>query len=390
MKKYFILLILILLRFPFAQTQNTMELGDSAFASLLTVGAGDEFYEVFGHTALRFCDSANNIDLVFNYGSFDDFEDNFYLKFARGKLNYCVIAQYFNDFIFEYTYFGRQVWEQRLMLTDDELRSLFHALVVNVQPENMYYAYDFFRDNCATRVHDMVVDNLKGRSLILPPGIPEPRKRTTLRDLVHKYTNGVMPWWQTGIDILLGARCDRPINREQHLFAPIEMMNQYDTIALSDGARVAGGTTVLLSDTREPQRALPSPTLVTGLLLAAVVLLSVMALRRGWKLLWLDGTLFTLAGLTSLLLLFLWFGSDHWCTKWNMNLLWANPLLLFLLARLRKPNRKATIAALCCIGLMLLMWLVGLPQHFSTPLMLIALTLATRLAFRLKKDGYLK
>lgn len=377
MKKLFTILVFTILSINISHSQMSLQLGDSAFASLLTCGAGNEFYEVFGHTALRICDSTNHIDLVFNYGSFDDFEDGFYLKFAKGMLNYCVMAQIFSDFMFEYMFFGREVWEQKLDLTHDEVRSLFKALVINSQPENMYYSYDFFRDNCATRVHNIIENNLDNRRFVHSEKMPG---HTSFRDLVQKYTVDEMPWWETGIDILLGARCDRAITERQYIFAPIEMMQQYDTICTSDGKPLANAREKLLPDQREPKAKNISPTLAFVLLFIVVLALSLFGQQKGWKLLWLDGILFGLAGLISLLLLYLWLGSDHWCTKWNFNLLWANPLFLVLLFRLRKKSPILRKIVLGCLALMLLIWIIGWPQHFSTVQMLIALTLAIRTA----------
>ena len=381
MKRPLIILILLLLGIVPLRAQQIPELGDSAFASLLTCGQGDEFYETFGHTAIRICDSVNRIDLVFNYGSFDDFEDNFYLKFARGQMDYCVVAQYFDEFMFEYMYYGRSVWEQQLNLTKEELARLFKALIINIAPENMYYSYDFFRDNCATRVTDIVASTLQNRQFPKPEF---PAERTTYRDLVHRYTSQPMPWWELGIDILIGARCDQRLNQSQYMFAPIEMMYQYDTLRFTDDSAVAQSTRQLLFDRRIQKHSGLRPPLVFALLLLVVAILTILAPRKGWSLLWLDYILFAAAGLVSLLLLFLWFGSDHWCTKWNFNLLWANPLFLWLLFRLRKPGKKVLIATLAFLALLLLIWLVGWPQQFSVTIMLIAITLALRITARLK------
>lgn len=348
---------------------------------MLTCGPGDEFYECFGHTALRICDTAARIDVVFNYGIFSFEEPLFYLKFARGTLKYQLAVESFEGFMSEYDYYGRGVWEQRLSLTREELERLFAMLLENAKPENKYYSYDFFRDNCATRVDDMIIAALgKGR------GIAEDGKKgeLTYRDLLYKYNKG-MPWWQLGVDILLGARCDQRIDGRQMRYMPLEMMAQYDTLLLADGSRLCEGRRELLVESREPTEKGVSPTLVMWIVLAAVGGLSLYGDRKGWKLYWLDGVLLGMAGLLGLLLLLLWFGCDHWCTKWNMNLLWANPLLLWLLVRLRKAGKRELLLMVFVLLALIVGWPLW-PQHFNGAVLPIVLMIVARGSVRMR-DG---
>ena len=365
-------------------TANGQQLSPSAFASLMTCGAGDEFYENYGHSALRICDSVNNLDVVFNYGTFDFDVDHFYLRFAHGSLDYHLAVYSFNNFMFEYSYYNRAVWEQRLLLNDEELNRLYSMLMENAKPENKYYKYDFFRDNCATRIDDAIMaalDTLCGTQRSTMPQ----ECRTSYRDLLYKY-NTAMPWWKLGTDILLGARCDRPMDTKQFRYIPFEMMNQYDTLVLADGRRLTECERQLLTDKRTPMRKGVSPTLVFWLLFAVIAAITLYGNKRGWKLIWLDAIIFGSAALISLLLLYLWFGSNHWCTKWNLNLLWANPLLWWPLLRLRKPKRADSLPIIA----MILLMIVGLPfwpQHFNSAVIPIALIILVRLSARLVESG---
>ena len=201
-------------------------LSDSAFASLITCGPGDEFYTTFGHSAIRINDSVNNIDVVYNYGTFDFDTPHFYWKFARGRLNYCLSRSSFDNFMFEYSMEGRAVWEQRLRLSSQELNNLFIALETNYMPQYRYYLYDFFRDNCATRVRDMVFHSLCHRSVS-----PETTTDTNLsyRNILYRSTAHCLLWWRLGIDMALGLRCDKRCSNYEYMFSPIEMMHQFDT-----------------------------------------------------------------------------------------------------------------------------------------------------------------
>ena len=380
LRKGFILLILLSLHhsvtFGQHQAQADNLLSENAYASILTCGPGNEFYETFGHSALRVVDTSMGIDVVFNYGMFSFNEPHFYFKFARGRLNYFVTVQPFQEFMAEYDYFGRSVTEQRLKIGEEELTRLFRTLIINVQPENKYYRYDIFRDNCATRVRDMVDAALNDNNRI---DFKVENKHVSYRDLIHKYTGNNLKWWCFGCDILLGARCDRDMTTQQYMYIPAEMMTIYDTSVTVCGQRITCQPKELLPQSFTPQETVFSPSLLFMLMFLIVLILTLIGKHKGWKLIWLDATLFSAAAILSLLLLFMWFGSDHWCTKWNFNLLWANPLFIYLLFRLRKPARGIVTATICCLVATILMWFIGWPQNFNSATILITLMLLIRL-----------
>lgn len=366
------------------QAQADNLLSENAYASILTCGPGNEFYETFGHSALRVVDTSMGIDVVFNYGMFSFNEPHFYFKFARGRLNYFVTAQPFQEFMAEYDYFGRSVTEQRLKIGEEELTRLFRTLIINVQPENKYYRYDIFRDNCATRVHDMVNAALDESDRI---DFKNVNKHVSYRDLIHKYTGKHLKWWCFGCDILLGARCDRDMTTQQYMYIPAEMMTIYDTSVTMCGQKISCQPDELLPQTFTPQETVFSPALFFMLLFLIVLILTLVGKHKGWKLVWLDAVFFAVAAILSVLLLFMWFGSDHWCTKWNFNLLWANPLFVYLLFRLRKPCCGMVIATICCLAAAIVMWFIGWPQNFNSATILITLTLIVRLCARLETSG---
>ena len=138
--------------------------------SLLTCGPGSEIYEYYGHSAIRVMrtDSAE-FDLVFNYGVFDFDSDNFALRFALGETDYLCQCQPTKHFLASYERSGRFVDEQVLNLSQEEARRLFAALLDNAKPENATYRYNFFYDNCATRVRDIIEKNLNDP----PSGVSE-------------------------------------------------------------------------------------------------------------------------------------------------------------------------------------------------------------------------
>src|SRR5665648_948382 len=129
---------------------------DSTDVYLLTCAPGTESYSIYGHTALRIVIRGQNFDRVYNWGIFDFSTPNFTFRFAKGKLDYMLGAYEYKDFLNEYLSEGRSVWSQKLNLTVPEKEKLFELINENLKPENIKYRYDFFFDNCATRIRDIV------------------------------------------------------------------------------------------------------------------------------------------------------------------------------------------------------------------------------------------
>lgn len=436
-----LLLICFPLRAQINETAN-VHLSQSAYASLLTCGPGMEFYTTFGHTALRVCDSTQGIDVVYNYGTFNFDEPHFYLHFAQGKLNYFLARSGFQNFMMEYAFEGRSVFEQRLLLTNKEVNRLFRLLETNYLPQNKYYLYDYFADNCATRVRDMIDSALIGRSLFSTPSAlatqPTAFKKgvntkdnLSFRRMVMQYTQPNLLWWQLGIDLLLGARCDKPVSSFDYMFAPNDLRYQLDSgyttwkkgigsdstsLSLVDSGSTffvdtASGTLrnslpivakekQLLRESNGPMHKSFSPVLAFWLLNVVVLIADLLSmakqrrnydkgskLKNTYRLNWLDGILFGAVGLLSLLLLFMWFGTNHFWTKANWNLLWANPLFLVLLCRLRKNNRVVAGIILACLLVTACLGCTGvLPQQLNTAILPICILLIARMLYRLRKN----
>ncbi|MBR1784371.1 MAG: DUF4105 domain-containing protein [Bacteroidales bacterium] len=320
---------------PAVVMAEPLELGDSAFASVLTCGPGDDFYLAFGHSALRVCDPGHGLDVVFNYGCFDFNTPHFYLRFAGGRLDYFLDRVPYVFFMDEYAAEGRAVWEQRLNLEPRQVANLLLMLEYNRQPDYRYYRYDFFRDNCATRVVDMVEAACGHSSLNLLAGSDG---GTTYRRYVHRAAAGGWQWWLLGVDMLLGLPADHRCTPKEACFYPLELKECLAGASM-DGQRFARRERQLLPDVRGEWRRGVPPLAVTGLLLAVLAALTLLERRQGWVgrvLAVADRVLFALAGLAGVVLLLMWFATDHSCTAWNPNLLWASPLLALVAIRMDK------------------------------------------------------
>jgi hypothetical protein len=168
--------------------------------SLLTCSPGEELYSSFGHTAIRVTDKATGNDLVFNYGTFDDSDPYFYVKFTRGLMLYALSAYPFRDFQYEYKVQNRSVIEQELQLGCEEKKKLYDQLLVNAEESNRYYLYYFLDDNCTTRAKDMIKKNAVS-PITFSPILPA--RKPSFRNLIHSYLDKAdQPWSKLGIDIL--------------------------------------------------------------------------------------------------------------------------------------------------------------------------------------------
>lgn len=385
LRKIIGILICTFFLFPATQAQtDSCELK----ISLLTCSPGEELYSTFGHTAIRVQDLSSGLDYVFNYGTFE-FGPDFYTKFIKGQLNYYLSVQDFREFIYSYEMESRSIVEQPLQLTCAEKQQLFIALQHNARPENRYYLYDFLFDNCTTRARDIVAQNTAS-PLVFPNILPQ--ETPTFRNLIHSYLDlGGQYWSKLGIDILLGAKLDREVTNQQSMFLPDYLKKGFDSAYVS--ARP-------LVNTTKPVLQMPSPLNTGSWFRPAVIfflLLGAVAALQWTKAKWLQASLrtfdflfFLILGLAGLLLLFMWFGTDHNTTQNNYNLLWALPthvVMAFLLHR-SKDWVRLYFRAVFWLSVALLCTWFFLPQQMNSALIPVLLLILFRSWYLSKRGHY--
>jgi len=370
----FLLCCLALLRLPAQNDSCGLRI------SLLTCGPGDDLYSLWGHSALRVTDMPSHTDLVYNYGTFDFTDPDFYIKFVKGKLLYFVGTEAFSDFVEEYQADGRSIIEQQLLLNCEERRDLAQALRVNAQEENKYYFYQFLFDNCSTRVRDILLKNLRDSAHIkniLPSPVP------TFRSLIHVYLDqGGQYWSKLGIDLALGSLIDREPTNQEAMFLPDYLMKGFDSASIHDTA-VVGAKRQILPGISRPvdNNPLFSPVHTTVFLLVLGVALSL--LNSSWSrriLNVLDVTLFVVTGAIGCFLLFMWVGTAHDLTADNYNLLWALPLNLpaaFFVLKNSSWVRKYLMGTAVFYLLLVLFWSL-IPQGMNPAFLPIAMLMGMR------------
>jgi hypothetical protein len=210
---------------------SAQQMENEAFISLLTCTPGEELYARYGHTAIRVCDPAADMDLVFNYGVFDFDVDHFYWKFVRGETWYELGIASYQRFMREYDETDRPVYEQVLNLHPAQREALWMALLTNYAPENRQYLYNFVFDNCATRPY-VLIANILGDSIVSDyTGYTG----ETYRRFIRHYT-GALSWANAGINLLFGPKADKPMRSEDRLFLPEELMLFMQQAHVKNGA----------------------------------------------------------------------------------------------------------------------------------------------------------
>ncbi len=344
--------------------------------SLLTCTPGEELNETFGHSALRIIDSNSVTDHVYNYGTFNFEDKNFYIKFIKGKLKYFVNIDQYQDFIFYYQQTNRGVTEQILNLTNKEKEVIYHALIENVKEENKYYLYDFFLDNCTTRLRD-IIEKYKQPKPILPAVMPT---TFTFRNAIHQYLDkNNKTWSKLGIDILLGAKTDAVMTVEQQKFLPENLMHALDST--KNTSIVSNSKQLFPFDSTKRKRNIFTPLFLSSAILLFYVILSFIKNNFIVKLLkFFDASLFFTTGALGILLIFMWVGTDHSMTKNNYNLLWASPLFIVYAFFINSKNKwTKTISLFICLYLTLVLcsWFF-LPQLMNNGLLPILFLLIYR------------
>lgn len=327
MDKKIIFSLLFLVHFVVAHSQSKPS---DVTISVLTCAPGKEIYSIYGHNAIRIQDRAAQSDMVYNYGTFDFDTPGFTVKFMRGKLPYLLAMGDFVRFMREYQYFERAVTEQVLDLDSIQKQKIIDALTVNMLPENRAYKYDFFMDNCATRLRDILHNNVAGITWDQSSA-----SNKTFRQIIKEYQKP-MPWTNFGIDLIIGAKADRKTTLMEETFIPDYLAMALDKVTINNGTNkkivLERKTLITFPESVGPNKFvafLLSPIFFFIILLIVEVNILMRSLKNQqnkwiirYDLLW-----FWVVTICSLLMVFMWVGTDHIPTKDNWNLLWASPLI---------------------------------------------------------------
>ncbi len=387
------LLTLIFLLSYFTALTQINTLAKDAEISIITIGPGKQLYDSFGHNAIRVSDPSNGKDLAFNYGTFDFNTPNFYIKFGQGKLPYALSVSTYDGFLRNYIAEKRWIKQQKLDLTYGEKIAIFEFLLNNAQPSNREYQYDFFLDNCATRIRDVLAVNL-GSKLSYQDKQYAPFLYS-FRELIQQRLHW-NSWGSLGIDIALGAVIDRTANPWEHQFLPDYVFESLKSATITrnnkTSALIKKETTINNPGPRARNTAfLLSPFFVFLVIALGIVYRTLRDSKQQKRSRWLDTVLFFVTGIVGVLLLVLWLATDHTATINNYNILWAFPVNLIFCTLLSKKTPKKWLSRYLSFLIILLIllvvhWCTGV-QVFAGALLPLLIALSIRYVYVIR---YLK
>lgn len=339
-RKLLLACLCIILSVPFAASQ----VADSTDVYLITCAPGNATYSVYGHTALRIRVRGTNVDRVYNWGIFDFSTPNFAFRFAKGRLDYMLGAYGYDDFVNEYIAEGRAVWSQTLNLTAAEKEKLFELINENLKPENVKYRYDFFFDNCATRIRDILAASATDTIIF-----PAKEESLTFRQLIDPHQK-VSPWLDFGADMLLGLQADRKATVADEMFLPVFLKENLtaSVIVHDNNHEPVVGEPVTVVDLPPVPSLAPSwiPQLVFWLALLFVILVT-FAVKVPWLKRITDIILYFLYSVLALVLVFTNIFSEHDALHFNLLFLGINiliPVLFGFILADKKAVRLSRIA----------------------------------------------
>lgn len=370
--------------------QAQIHLSERAEISVLTLGPWQgQVYTAFGHSAFRVYDPVNGIDDAYNYGVFDYNRPNFYLNFARGYNAYQLGVMDYKMFEYSYIYFNRFIHEQKLNLTADQKQKLFNFLQWNALPENREYFYDYFYDNCATKIPEVMLkvfgDSVKFDGTYITTDY-------TIRELTDLYLTQ-QPWGDLGIDVGLGLPTDKKATPYEYMFLPDYVESGFAHATIMQGTSpqpLVGETKLIYSAVPEDYPTnLFTPLIVFSIFLIITVYISYRDLKSRKLSMFFDAILFSLVGLLGITLLLLWTATNHQAAAKNFNILWALPThLIAVIAFIKQPKwlEKYFLLSAILTGLLLLAWPV-IPQklHYALIPLVSAIGVRCYVQYRVRK-----
>ena len=321
---------------PFTPPVAAGEPGSELTIYLLTFGQGDEVWELFGHNAIWIKNQSLGTDIAYNWGMFDFAQPNFVTRFLTGDTSYWLEGFPLDAKLPAYRASNRSILAQELNLTPAQRLQLQRLVEENARPENKFYRYDYYKDNCSTRLRDMLDRALSGQLSRATSGIVT---TDTYRSHTERLTQRNVPVY-TGIMLALGHPADRPLSVWEEMFLPVRMANRLRDVKI-DGPGIAiplvRSEMTLFTAGRAPEPAKPPRLLpfyvAAGILLAGVLIALVSRAERGGRLAMFAATVVAMiwslvAGFFGSALVAAWTLTKHFFMGWNENLLQLNPISL--------------------------------------------------------------
>jgi len=377
--------LIVILLFSFFQVKSQQQLSTNATVSVITCGPGNELYSAFGHSAFRVSDPILGLDKIYNYGTFDFNAPNFYLNFAKGKLIYLLSTSDFSRFLRSYQYENRWVKTQVLNLSNEEVQQMFNFLENNAKPENRDYQYDFFYDNCSTKIEEVVKTVLKNKVVFLNNHITSNKSH---RDLIADYTKD-FKWGKFGIDLALGSVIDDKASKNDYKFLPDYIFEAFTNATIQKNSSIEPlvneEMTILEEIPIEKPTEFLSPLNVILVISLLIIFITYKNHQKSKRNKTIDFTIYFFTGIIGIVVLLLWFASSHTATYKNYNFLWAFAPNIVVAFFMLKSNLQKWISIyngmlLMLLFCMILLWALKI-QIFNMAIIPLIIALAIRFIY---------
>jgi hypothetical protein len=380
MKNYIfnVIYLFVLLFFSLNTKADSKKENEEIKISILSIGEGQSLADAFGHTGIRIIDKKTNSDVVFNFGIYDYNAPNFYSNFVKGRPVYKLGVQNYISFINNYIKQDRYIIEHVINLDKKATQKIINLLVKNLEDPN--YIYDYLRDNCSTRVADLFIKQTEQPQNTKIDILTE----NSYRKLIHSKINE-NSWGALGIDLCLGAIMDRKISIKETLFLPEKLMQYLDSLIEKDSKSITKNIIFSPQSSLLYNENLPNPLLINSLLSVLLIFITFLNFKKSiWKK-WIDILIYFSSGTLGLLVIYLWFFSNHFASAQNFNFLWAFPfnlIMVYALLRENPPNWAVNFIKLNIILLVLLFihWATGV-QKYNITLLPIFIALLVRYSY---------
>ncbi len=353
--------------YSFAQS---ISLSSEAKVSIITCGTGNESYSLFGHTAIRVSDPVLALDVVYNYGAFDFSTPNFVLKFIKGDLQYFAVTHPYVEFINQYGYEQRSVFEQELTISLAMKQKLFDNLNTSLASGDSHYTYKFIDKNCTSMVVDIINKTLNTTAIVKNTDTDR-----TYRTILFPYFDGHF-YEKLGTSVIFGTKVDEMGTK---IFLPFELLKSLQKVSFESHPLVSENKTLLEFKKETPISWWNNPYTYI-IFLAFIVVLNKKPIN-----------LFYLSVMGLLGVFFTWIGlySSHLELGYNYNILLFNPSLLGLLYFYWNKNKKGiyNLAVVNVLFLIIYIFVLINKAHFLLVLPLVVCNgfILIRIAIQNKK-----
>jgi len=363
---------------PVPSAAQPAEPGSNLTVYLLTFGWGEAVWERFGHNAIWIKDRTRGTDMTYNWGMFDFDQPHFVWRFVTGDTKYWMEPIALEPMVRYYQQNNRSILAQELNLTPAQRLKLQQFVEWNAQPQNKFYRYDYYRDNCSTRVRDAIDHAVGGQ---LQTATVTRMTSGTYKWHTQRLLSSDLPMY-TGVTLALGHPADKPLSMWQEMFLPVRMANDLRSVKIADSVGteipLVRSESTLFTAGRSPEPAEPRnyfPLFIAvGILYAALLIVLVKNAEGGNRISLFGATALAtiwslIAGVGGLALVFAWLFTKHFFMGRNENLLYFDPLsiALVVLVPLAIYSLRGASRALRFAGIIALLSLLGLVAQLLPP-----------------------